>query len=85
MGTKGHPGIFSARSADDPYWRLVRKGTAPAFAPHNLRQARAVLRYVAVACLPGNAATVPLHLVSEGMACNVMQRFSAPSQAGAAP
>lgn len=30
------PGLFSA-SSHSPYWRLVRKGVAPAFNPKNLR------------------------------------------------
>lgn len=39
LGVKGHPSVFSSLSTNAPYWKLVRKGVAPAFAPQNLRQA----------------------------------------------
>ncbi|GAB4815789.1 hypothetical protein N2152v2_002835 [Parachlorella kessleri] len=34
----GHPSISSSLDSKSPYWRLVRKGTAPAFNPNNLRR-----------------------------------------------
>ncbi|KAK9915327.1 hypothetical protein WJX75_007673 [Coccomyxa subellipsoidea] len=33
----GEPNLLSAKTGD-PYWRLVRKGVAPAFNPQNIRQ-----------------------------------------------
>ena len=33
----GHPSMSSSLDSKSPYWRLVRKGTAPAFNPNNLR------------------------------------------------
>ena len=39
---KSEMNVFSEKSAD-PMWKLVRKGTAPAFAPQNLRSAHVAL------------------------------------------
>ena len=39
--------MFSEKSGD-PRWKLVRKGTAPAFAPQNMRSAK----LSAAACFP---------------------------------
>ena len=33
----GHRTMFSA-DTNSPYWRLIRKGTAPAFRPENIRR-----------------------------------------------
>ena len=35
MSDTGHPDLVS--SSTDENWRLVRKGVAPAFSPHNIR------------------------------------------------
>ena len=35
MSEKGHPDLVT--SLTDESWRLVRKGVAPAFSPHNIR------------------------------------------------
>ncbi len=36
LSLKGHPTMFSA-STDSEYWALLRKGTAPALNPRNIR------------------------------------------------
>ena len=37
FSARGHPSMSSSLDSKSPYWRLVRKGTAPAFNPNNLR------------------------------------------------
>ena len=37
LSADGYPSLFSATDSTSPYWRLVRKGTGPAFQPNNLR------------------------------------------------
>ncbi|GAB4815786.1 hypothetical protein N2152v2_002832 [Parachlorella kessleri] len=38
ISAQGHPGLFSATDSQSPYWKAVRRGTATAFNPYNLRQ-----------------------------------------------
>ncbi len=79
MSAKGHPSLVTELSAKSPYWRAVRKGVAPAFNPHNLRQVcvRARARTHARVCAH---ARVRVHVYIACQALCVQQCSSMPER-----
>ena len=61
-GFKEHEMNMFSEKSGDPMWKLVRKGTAPAFAPQNMRSAKlsAAACFACITCMIGMRKPAPV-------------------------
>ena len=57
----GHRTMFSS-DTNSPYWRLIRKGTAPAFITANIKCALASIPFLFVHCRKMRQASIQHHV-----------------------